>query len=861
MKATARHIIALFILLPFIATGCQKESSSEQDPYGYLQISLTKEMTRGMVEGNSLEHLSLARKIRIALEYNGAVIEQTLNLKSVSEQAAEFGLTTQEIKLLKGKYRLLSYALYGEYRNSGDMAPVLQAIQIEGGHELTVNEGCLTIHNLEIPARKYGRFSAGIVRLEPQTKAGPTYSEFFEYSDIDSVKMVLKRTAGSVSYSHDIKVKAHRGSSDAPVFNTDTVDIQSGDYTITHIELFNRRGQFMYAQDTDISFCVEHFELTRSQVGIQLPQTQGTLDGIALRQIWESMDGPSWRFHDQGAYNSNWVFTMSDGSPRPVSAWVKQPGVTVNSDGRVIGLNLGAFNPMGEVPDAIGQLTALERLYLGEHTDEVYYTLEGVGGITYSMTPSQMARVTDTRLHRVDIARERSRLRQLREQGSHSTLLLDGQLHEDRTVQSFKYAQETVQTGSFDPANRITGISPEIGKLTNLTELYIANSLITKLPKELALLTGITDLELYNNPFTELDGEIFKGMKDLASVNIDRLFNLTQDQILAAADKMCDYCPRIQLLYMCNLGLTRLPDKLNRLTDLRLLDVSHNRIDTIGSLLPMAPIQVILNHNRLKSIPADLCITDDIEMFTCTDNLLEQFPAILSNLGGMYSFENVDLSGNHMHGFQPGFSGIRTEKLIMAANYMGHLPGESGGEFPMEFAITGSVINYLDLSYNNIDTIRNSALRGIDGLKALDISKNYLRTIPSAFSSQYLPWLTGLDASHNQFDGFPANVLNVSSLQQLLLADQGYYSNPEQTRWVRTMTEWPSYMHLHGSLTKVDVSGNDFRIVTNFPENLTTLDVRDNPNIRMTIPSYIAYKIRQGLYVLLCDESQDITEE
>ena len=61
--------------------------------------------------------------------------------------------------------------------------------------------------------------------------------------------------------------------------------------------------------------------------------------------------------------------------------------------------------------------------------------------------------------------------------------------------------------------------------------------------------------------------------------------------------------------------------------------------------------------------------------------------------------------------------------------------------------------------------------------------------------------------------------------------------------------------------TEYPSGGNDFRIVTNFPENLTTLDVRDNPNIRMTIPSYIAYKIRQGLYVLLCDESQDITEE
>lgn len=863
MERLIRQLGLLVLMLAMSLAGCSPEKSGTDDgKYGYLQISLTKDITKGLVEGSTLEKLSDARKIRLSLEYGGSVIEQTLNLDAVSPQAAEFSTVSQSVKLLSGRYRLLSYALYGEYRK-GDMAPVLQVVQVDGNHEIIIREGELTIHDLTVQARTFGRFSAEIYRVEPETKAAPTYTEYFSYDDIDSVLLVMNRTVGMVSYSQSMKVKAHSDKSGVPVFRTDSVDLQSGDYRIIHFELFNRRRQFMYAQDTDVEFQIRHFELTSVGVGVQLPETQGILDGIALRQIWESMDGESWSFHDQDGYGSNWLFTLSDGSPRPVSAWTRQTGVILNSEGRVIGLNLGAFNPMGVVPDAIGQLTALERLYLGEHTDEVYYTLQGVGQVVYAMSPYQMSRKTDIRLHRMEIARERTLIRRLAERSElQSALLYNGVVPDDESVKGVRYAQPKVQTGTFDPANRITGISEKIGNLTNLTELYIANTLIEKLPDNISKLVNVTDLELYNNPFTELDGEMFRNMSNLVSVNIDRLFNLSETQLHAALDKMCEYCPRIQLLYMCNLKLTRLPEKLNRLADLRLLDVSFNRIDSIGSLMPMAPIQVMLNHNRLESLPADLFITDDIELFSCTDNRLKEFPVILSNLPGLYSFETVDLSGNRMHGFQSGFSGIRTEKLLMTGNYMGHLPGECGtGVFPTEFARTGSVINYLDVSFNNIDTITNQGLKGIVDLKAFDISKNDLRSIPSAFNSENFPWLTGLDVSHNRFAGFPQNVLNVLSLQQLLISDQGYFRDENETQWVRSMTDWPDYLHLHPSLTNLNMSGNDFRTVTNFPVNLTTLNVKDNPNIRMVVPDYIMYKIRNGLFAFYFDEGQNIVVE
>lgn len=854
-KMKMKKILCLLIMLVAIV-GCSDDSAeSMESGYGYVQVVLKKDITRSLVEGNPLDKLTDARKIKLSLRYNGKTIEQTLSLQPTGNQLTEYSITSDEVQLLAGDYQVLGYALYGDYK-SGDMAEVLQVVQMDERLTFTVRPSQLTQQTFLVQAREYGRFSAHLVRLEPETRAA-VYSEFFDYDDTDSVQLVLEREVGGIIYREDCKVKAHKGAGLEPVFETDSLVLQTGDYRISHFELFNRRRQFIYAQDVSIPFQVRNLELVQPTVGVQLPTTEGTLDGIALKQIWDAMDGEHWSCHDQNAYGGNWVFTLSDGSPRPLSAWVHQPCVTVNASGRVISLNLGAFNPRGEVPDAIGQLTALEKLYLGEHTDEVYYTLEGVGDVHYIMSPYRMAQTTDIRQHRMDIARERAFIRSLAE---YTSPLMRQQV--GRQAQAMRYASVSDITGSFDPANRITGISEQIGKLVNLTELYIANSLITKLPAALSQLTNVTDLELYNNPFMELDGEVFRGMEYLTSVNIDRLYNLSEDQLLAALDKMCEYCPKVQLLYLCNCRLTQLPSKLNHLTDLRLLDVSHNKITSIPSLLPLAPIQVILNHNELTSLPADLFKVDDIESFTCTGNKLTEFPAVLSNLEGLYSFENVDLSGNHIHGFQEGFKGIRTEKLILATNYMGRRPGESGrGEMPREFARTKSVINYLDLAFNNIDTIANAALKNLTSLQALDLSKNELRYLPIGFSSENFPWLTGVDVSHNQFREFPSNILNVTGLQQLLIADQGYFRDEAETQWVRTMTQWPTYLHVHPALTSVNMSGNDFRTVINFPVNLTTLNVTNNPNIKMTVPQSVIYRMSQGLFQFLYDENQDITAE
>lgn len=860
---------SFLISLALLMTACSESDDAPTNGYGYLQVQLTKAMTsRAVVEGSVMDHLNEARKVKVSLRHKGKNIEQTLNLSAASPEAAEYGMTSESLKMQSGDYELVGYAIIGDYKD-GDMAEILQVCVPDQPTTITIHTDELTRQHLTAEAKDYGRFSAHIIRLEPEVsmaKGAPVFSESFDYNDIDSVQVVMERRIGNVAFREDHKMKAYRGKTDVPVFDTDSIDLQTGEYTLTHFELFNKRRQFMYAQDVEIPFVISHYSLTSQEVGVQLSDRDPIInDGIAMRQIWEAMDGENWSWHElDGNGGANWVFRMADGSPRPITAWARQVGVTI-VNGRVVSLNLGSFNPKGIVPDAIGQLDALEKLYLGMHTDEVYYQLEGVGDVTYSLNPYRLGQL-DSRPERIAVARERSIIRRMNQSDFSrraSRLLYKGKTDAAGKLAMMRYAHDASAYGqnTSDPANRITGISPAIGRLRNLQELYIANTLITTLPIEMQQLTNITDLEFYNNPFQDVDGEIFRNMTYLTSVNFDSFYRMSEDKIQAMLDKMCTYCQKIQLLYINRMNLTHLPEHLNYLTDLRLLDASFNRIKTVTSLKPLAPIQLMMNYNLIEELPSDFINTDDLELFSMTDNRLRQFPAVLSNRDGLYTISEIDLTGNRMHGFQSGFKGIRAEQLKMSFNDMGYDYGTGKREFPREFSQYGSEINYMVISGNNIDTIRNVAFEKIKYLQAFDLSVNNLTAMPGYMNTEHFPYLTGLEISHNRFNGFPNNVLNVSSLGQLLCADQGYYRDAAETQWVRTMTVWPEYLHQHGSLTNVDLSGNDFRTVTNFPTNLTTLKVQNNPNIKMVIPQWVFYKMQQGLFVLYCDKDQDITVE
>ncbi len=863
MTVIYKTLLLILVASATIFMGSCSEDEDAVNPsstYGYIQLKLYKQGTKSLLEGNPLNHLSDAKKIELSLLFNGKSIKQTLNLSSTGENGSEFGLTSENLKLAAGEYIIAGYVIYGKHKE-GSMAEILQVGTPDEAHSFVIEPNRITTHALYIHSLKYGTFYAVLEKLLPEITLKknnePTYTNLFKYDDIDSIEFVFARNVNGINYREEHKVKAWRKKGDR-FFHTDTLTLQVGEYTLEHYELYNKSKKFMYAQDTNYTFNIQQFNLTESKVNVEIPESEALHDYIALKQIWDAMDGKNWSFTgDAETAGANWMFEFEDGTARPIDAWGKQPGVELNTQGRVISLNLGAFNPRGIVPKAIGQLTALQILYLGTHDEEYEGDVnEGMEKLRYS--PYTLAKNgIDIRQHRMEIAKERTTLkRKGNNKGIYKSPLKYG-----NNTGTFKFVQPYAQATG-EPANRITGIDEAIGNLNNLEILYIANTQMTQLPKALSQLTQLTDLELFNLPLTELDGNIFKNMKELISVNISGLYKMSPENILTALEDLCTNCEKVQLLYINDNRLTSLPKNLYRMSDLRLLDAAFNKISKVQSIRPIAPIQLILDFNKISEFPADFCSVDDMELFSAVANNLQQFPAFLSNKSGEYTIEEIDLTTNKIHGFQTGFKGINVEKLSMAMNELGRRENDSRkGEFPREFADTKSEINYLVVANNNIDTIHNAALKNFHSLQALDCAGNYLKSIPSGFNTENLPYLSGVEFSFNQFREFPDNVLQPARISQLLMGSQGYFRDEAQTKWIRTMTEWPAYLHEHTGLVIVDFSGNDFRTVSTFPSNLNSLDVSNNPNLKMTVPASIVYRIQNGLFGLTFDEDQDITFE
>lgn len=860
MKCLMWMILASISLFTMNSCSDEDEGNPAENPYGYIQLKLYKQASRALMEGDALNRLDEARKIELSLIHKGKSIKQSLNLYSTGGvEGSEFMLTSENLKLATGEYQIVGYVIYGAYKE-GTMAEILQVGSPDENRSFSITSNHITVHPLPIECVAYGSFSAVMEKVLPEiemTRAdGYTFTDLFNYESIDSIRFVFSRNVDGINYREEHKVKAWRKKNER-YFHTDTLTLQAGDYTLLRYELSDKRRKFMYAADTELTFTIRHFEFNSQVVPVEIPESEAMHDYIALRQIWDAMDGKNWSFNgDSEEPGANWLFEFEDGTPRPIDAWGNQPGVELNSKGRVISLNLGAFNPLGVVPSAIGQLTELQILYLGTHDEEFVGDVnDGTGKFRYSPY-ALMKNGIDIREHRLDIARERTSMRRKTESSAsyRSPLKFDKQVEKD-----YKYLSTYAQLAG-EPANRITGIDEAIGKLENLEMLFIANAQIEKLPKSIGQLSKLSDLELFNLPLTELDASIFEGLTELVSVNVSGLYNMSPDKILNVLEHMCLNCPNVQLLYINENKLTSLPENLYRMSDLRLLDAAFNKITHVPSIQPIAPVQLILDFNKISEFPADFCGVDDMELFTCVANNLQQFPAFLSNMEGGYAIQEIDLTTNKMHGFQEGFNGIRVEKLTLAMNEMGKREGDKGvGEFPREFADTKSEINYLVLANNHIDTIRNAALKDFHSLQALDCAGNNLKDIPNGFNTANLPNLSGVEFSFNEFREFPENVLNVARMSQLLMGSQGYYRDEAQTKWVRSMTQWPAYLHEHPGLVIVDFSGNDFRAVTNFPSNLNSLDVSNNPNIKMTVPAIVTYLIQNGLFGFTYDEEQDIT--
>ena len=181
-----------------------------------------------------------------------------------------------------------------------------------------------------------------------------------------------------------------------------------------------------------------------------------------------------------------------------------------------------------ELPDAIGELTALESLYLFRNE--------------LTQFPSEIRQLT--KLTQLDLSN--NRLSDLPPEIEHLTNL------------SYFYLS----------GNQLSDLPPEIGQLAKLTQLDLGNNQLSDLPPEIEQLTNLIYLDLSENQLSDLPPEI------------EQLTNLTEiylnDNQLSAFPPEIVQLTNLNYLTLRDNQLSTLPSEIRKLAKLKMLDLREN---------------------------------------------------------------------------------------------------------------------------------------------------------------------------------------------------------------------------------------------------------------------------------------------
>lgn len=870
-----RKINCLFtaILCIVLVASCSDDDVvSGNGTSGYLKLRLTS--SKAVSRATTMDAMSDAKKIEVSMLYNDMYVTQSLNLTAPAD-AADVGMESEKLELRTGEYRIMSYALWGGVKPGAEKPEKLATIYPDEALVFQITDGHLTELDVKVKATVRGyvyfdlmkdlsNYQEEMDKANGKTRAAlESEPESFTYDNVEEVDLYYRKK-GTSEYATPHSFKVYE-TNNKKYFHTDTVSWESGEYEITRYMLFDKgRTTMLLAGDLKDTYVkVATGVYNEGAFDIKFPENMHAIkDYIALYNIWIGMDGPNWSYTGESfPMKANWRF-----ADRPIDEWGNQPGVEIDNYGRVKTLDLGAFNAKGAVPDALGQLTELISLSLGNHNDissEDGGSLEEFSGektMGYVLNPVDLyRRGIDYRAHRMEIEKERLSI-------LHPSAADNSKLYTQKKPSAIKYAIPSpydISQGNI--TNRITKIPATIGKLTKLNYLYVANGMVgmneDDIPMELTELPELTDVEFYNCKFKKFP-EALKKMKKVISLNFSCNATMDPKDLVEGLNKFITSCKdELQILYVSSCGLEEFPEALKDATKIGLLDFTSNKLTELpGTDRKLAPVQAFFDHNRIKTIDDNFCETDDIEKFSISNNMLTVFPNLFRDgKDSKYKASSVDFSDNHIQRFADGFRGINAETLTLTKNDFGKYNKDAKGKGYFPAGLKGSNISYLLINNCELDTLPPSAFVGLEYLEAFDLSGNNLRYLPDEFNFRNMVTLTGLNLSYNCFAVFPMKAVEPPMLNKLyLIGQRDVDKNGKEfrplTSWPTTLSSYPSY----ATLRLLDVSENEINKIpeNNFPTLLAEFNIQDNPGIEVYVPSAVCSKISAGTYNFVYDYDQ-----
>ena len=851
MKFEKRNLTLLILALlssVLLFTGCTEEAEPVSEPgYGYVQFHLFKKGSYTKA-GDKLEYLRDAAKIRVTLRsQDNDIITPVAVVEAVDKNLSEWGLQTAKIRLIAGKYTMTAYEIYDGLDNSVLVGSPSETVVLDVKPNGIVSEDIA----LNVVDRGWAKFR--LVKDLSEivgTKAGKDGADEHPFYGIQSVDLTVKnKNTGEITEITNIEVthkfvdgeKAADPDYVSGICVSDTlVALKGGTYTVTKFRTYFDYFRKVYETSTNVAeneFVVKDNQETDADVPITLHTTSGHVqDALALREIWEALDGPNWRI--------KWEFNCD------VDAWTANTGVQILGNGRVASLDLTGTGAKGAMPAAIAKLTELRKLTLGT----IGYNA-AAGGTTVTtgrkltyFTPEDHE--ADRRLI-IGTRDPRSRFSKELQQSF--------EIAGDPVKPSVKSLSERMPV-MYKPevnATDIVSLPDEINQLKNLEHITIAFSPIKTFPADMSGLTALTDVEIF--ACTELT-EFPKGLATCPkltsltySFNVNTAVSSMEEGISAINNGPAS--KTIQLLYFPNQRIDNMPD-LSNIPRLSVLVIQGCGLKSFTAPFSKDQffVQFMASDNELTSLPRDekgnfLAYNAETEEVNFSGNKFTELPDIF-DAKSAYQVGTVDFSKNQIASVEHGdaYRGIKAATFDISYNKLKELPVQL-------FGTSSSSISYLKIDGNGMEKISKEAIEGKYTYRTTTISMAYnkLKSLPDEFDSLTFPYLSGLDMSYNRFDYFPYTAVNNQYLSVFIFRHQ---RDADGDRCMRT---WPAGIgQALAGLRALYLGSNDIRVVTDeLSYMIYNLDIQDNPNISIDVSAVCSY-IKSGWFNLMYSPGQDI---
>lgn len=256
------------------------------------------------------------------------------------------------------------------------------------------------------------------------------------------------------------------------------------------------------------------------------------------------------------------------------------------------------------------------------------------------------------------------------------------------------------------------------------------------------------------------------------------------------------YPENINTLYLNQNQLVTLPSNISKFYNLRVIDLSNNRLKQLPEELTRFPLTTLVAKNNLLN----------------NESLPKSFESLNRTL------QNFNLSGNNLKFFPEQIFNVRSLKYVyLGGNQIEDIPKDISRLTRLQVLCMGG--NRLTDVHENVGLLKE--------LKALILSDNLLESLPRTIAN--LNNLKTLQLHKNRLRTLPTEIIALKCLSELSLRD-----NPLVVRFVSDMTySPPSLLELAGRTIKTnDVPVTEEELPFNLRDYLASAHHCVNPKCK-----------------------------